>query len=183
MNDFRAGQSSSSDIKYFNLLAEATTGDNALVTRNFMSLVNAGRLPKQYFYVLGHGTPDALSGYKVNGKYNHYYKKESDEHLQKLLDDIKSKGYTEGQTIVFIACQLGNKRGSFAEIFSKRQGVGTVYAFTSLGWMAVPFFVAAQFRASDQSYTTAKRVYGHWRIFNTAAAAKIKRPTKKSKKK
>lgn len=147
-----------------------------------MSVVNAGRLPKQYFYILGHSNPGLLCGYKKNNAYNYMYEKSKAADLWRLLKDIQGKGYKDGQTIVFLSCQIGNKTNSFAEAFSKLEGVGTVYGFTALGWFGLPFYTAAQFKGIDEtkhkSYS-AKRVYGHWRIFNTAAAAKIKNPATK----
>ncbi len=169
------------------MLEHSPIASDQLIHTRFMSMINNKRLPPQYFYVLGHGNPDLLTGYLVAGGPNNlFWKTNPTTDLANLMLHMINAGYDNQRTIVFLACHLGNEAGSFAEVFSHEQDVGTVYAFTAYGVFGEPFYSAAVYEITLATPATPggtlnggivpSKTKGHWRIFNTATAATLDPP-------
>lgn len=177
----------SSEYKYLNTLKNSSVASDATLSNGLENTVNSRRLPPQYFYVLGHGSPDVFEGYKTDGTPLSFHKGTPAD-LESLYDLMKNDGYDNRRTAVFLACNLGNGEDSFAERFAALEDNGTVYAFTGMGFFfhsgSPPFACLAPYYITrttgtpptSQQGSYGSKITGHWRIFNTATAAILDNP-------
>lgn len=180
---FAANQAASSgEYQYLNTLRHSTVRSDAVPSNILENLIRDRRLPSQYYYVLGHGSPDRFAGYKADGR-PISFRKSLPSDLRALASMMKDNGYDDKRTAVFLACNLGNEAGSFAEVFAALPDNGTVYAFTGMGFWphsGTTFSCMATYTVTKtipgtppvtQQGTYSSNTVGHWRIFNTVTAA------------
>ncbi|MCH7312780.1 DUF2345 domain-containing protein, partial [Acinetobacter sp. ANC 3882] len=156
-----------SSYKYLNLFAPSETTFHTTIKM----MIDGKYLPSQYFYVFAHGNTSLMLG--TNGR--SFVDKNKNVTIMQFIERLKSEGYSEEQTLVLVSCNTGNGLAPIAEILSKQEGIGTVYAPTSLGWYysTLPDVrVYARFKKSATERKAEPRLSGHMRIFNGAETIK-----------